>query len=171
MSAEELTKTSQYLTFTLGDEAFAVEISNVREVVDYTHITEVPRMPDHLCGVINLRGNVVSVVDLRLKLGMRATEKTVDSCIVIAELEMDGETLQMGILTDSVQEVVDFDSSQIEPTPKIGTKLNTEFINGVGKRGEDFIIILNLDKVLSESDLLSAHQPSGEMLAGSSESE
>jgi len=150
MSEEKITETGQYLTFTLGDEAFALEISRVREVVDYTTITKVPRMPAYLCGVINLRGNVVSVIDLRLKLRMSATVKTGDTCIVIAEVSMDGKMLPMGMLADSVQEVIYFDSDQIEPPPKVGTKLNPELIRAIGKRNDSFVIILNVDRVLSK---------------------
>ncbi|MDM8549218.1 chemotaxis protein CheW [Desulfobacterales bacterium HSG2] len=150
MSEERISEMSQYLTFTLGDEAFALEISRVREVVDYVSVTKVPRMPAYLCGVINLRGNVVSVIDLRLKLGMSATVKTGDTCIVIAEVSMDGKILPMGLLADSVQEVIYFDSDQIEPPPKVGTKLNPEFIRAIGKRNDSFVIILNIDKLLSK---------------------
>ncbi|MCD6272714.1 MAG: chemotaxis protein CheW [Deltaproteobacteria bacterium] len=149
MSDNAATETTQYLTFGLGEEEFALEITKVREVMDYTTITKVPRMPEFLSGVINLRGNVVPVIDLRLKLGMSATQKTVDTCIVIMEIMVDGEPIDMGALTDSVQEVIDLDSARIEPPPRLGTKLNTEFIRGMGKRDDNFLIILNIDKVLS----------------------
>ena len=152
MSEERIAEIGQYLTFTLGDEAFALEISKVREVVDYTSITRVPRMPAYLCGVVNLRGNVVSVIDLRLKLGMRATVKTEDTCIVITEINMEESVLQMGVLTDSVQEVIFFGSDHIEPPPTVGIKLNPEFIRGIGKRNDSFVIILNIDKVLSKHE-------------------
>ena len=104
-------------------------------------------------GVINLRGNVVPVIDLRLNLGMEAIERTVDTCIVIVEVDMDDEQVQIGALADSVQEVVDIDTSQIEPAPTLGTKLNTDFIKGMGKRGDSFLIILDVDKVLSGEEL------------------
>jgi len=155
-------ESTQYLTFTLEDEDFALEISKVREVLDYTTITRVPRMPDFMRGVINLRGNVVPVIDLRLKLGMSATEKTVDTCIVIVEIDVDGEMTQMGALADSVQEVIELHPDQISPPPKLGTKLNTEFIRGMGKQQEDkFLIILHIDRVLS-TDELAMIQSTGE---------
>ncbi|MBW2596568.1 MAG: chemotaxis protein CheW [Deltaproteobacteria bacterium] len=164
MSADVITEATQYLTFSLGEEDFALEIAKVREVLDYTNITKVPRMPEFLRGVINLRGNVVPVTDLRLKLGMSATERTVNTCIVIVEIDVDGDLMDMGVLTDSVQAVLDLDPDQIEPPPKLGTKLNTEFIRGMGKRDDRFLIILDIDKVLS-SDELAAVQSTGSGLA------
>ncbi|MCX6345226.1 MAG: chemotaxis protein CheW [Armatimonadetes bacterium] len=143
----------QYLTFTLGEEGFAIEISKIREVLDFTDLTTVPRTPDYMRGVINLRGNVVPIVDLRLQLGMSAVEKTVDTCIVIVEVDMGADMLHVGMLADSVQEVVDIDHSQIEPAPKMGTRLNTEFIRGMAKRDDKFSIILDIDKVLSGEEL------------------
>lgn len=146
-------ESNQYLTFTLDEDHFAIEISKVREVLDYTNVTRVPRTPDYMRGVINLRGNVVPVVDLRLSLGMSAVEKTVDTCIVIVEIDLESEVLHVGMLADSVQEVVDIDSSQIEPAPKLGSKLKTEFIHGMGKRDDEFLIILNIDRVLSSDEM------------------
>ncbi len=152
MSSEEIIETTQYFTFMLGEEDFALEIGRVREVVDYTAITKVPRMPKFLRGVINLRGNVVPVIDLRLKLGMSETEKTVDTCIVIVEIEIDGEAMQMGALADSVKAVIDLDPSQIDPAPKLGTQLKSDFIRGMGKQDDKFIIILDIDRVLTHED-------------------
>jgi purine-binding chemotaxis protein CheW len=149
MSSDEIKEATQYLTFTLGEEDFALEIAKVREVLDYTTITKVPRMPEFLRGVINLRGNVVPVIDFRLKLGMSAIQRTVDTCIVIVEILIDGDLTQMGALADSVKEVIDLDPSQISPPPKLGTKLNNEFIKGMGKQDEKFLIILDIDQVLS----------------------
>ena len=152
MSSEEIIETTQYFTFTLGEEDFALEIGRVREVVDYTAITKVPRMPKFLRGVINLRGNVVPVIDLRLKLGMSETEKTVDTCIVIVEIEIDGELMQMGALADSVKAVIDLDPSQIDPPPKLGTQLKSDFIRGMGIQDDKFIIILEIDRLLTNED-------------------
>lgn len=145
--------THQYLTFTLGEEGFAIEITKVREVLNFTNLTKVPRTPDFMRGVINLRGNVVPVIDLRLQLGMSAVEKTADTCIVIVEVEIGAEALHLGMLADSVQEVLDIDPQQIEPAPKLGIRLNTDFIKGMAKRDETFSIILDIDKVLSCEDL------------------
>ncbi len=154
MSSEELNQVTQYLTFVLADEQFAFQIAKVREVLDYTTITKIPRMPDFLRGVINLRGNVVPVIDLRLKLGMSAIKKTVDTCIVIVEVEAGGDLMQIGALADSVQEVIDLDPSHISPPPKIGAKINTDFMQGMGKQNDEkFLIILDIDRVLSEAEL------------------
>jgi len=104
---------------------------------------------------------VVPVIDLRLKLGMSATKKTADTCIVIMGIEVDGELIDMGALTDSVQEVIDLDPAQIKPPPRLGTKLNTEFIQGMGKRDDKFLIILNIDKVLAGDELELIQDKSG----------
>jgi len=153
MSVETETGTTQYLTYTLADEVFALDIGKVREVLDFTTVTKVPNMPDYMRGVINLRGSVVPVVDLRRKFGMSATEKTVNTCVIIAEVSVDGDTTVMGALADAVQEVVDLEPHQIEPAPKIGTKLRTEFIRGMGKHNNRFIIILDIDKVFSVDEV------------------
>jgi purine-binding chemotaxis protein CheW len=153
MEDTPLAAPNQYLTFRLAEEDFAIPISNVREVLDYTTITRVPRTPAFLRGVINLRGNVVPVIDLRLNLRMPATQRTVDTCIVVVDVNLGGEIVQMGALADSVQEVIDIEPSQIGPPPSLGPKLNTDFIRGMGKRGEEFVIILDIDKVLSSDDL------------------
>jgi purine-binding chemotaxis protein CheW len=149
----EITETTQYLTFKLGDEVFAIEISKVREVLDFTAITKVPRTPDFMRGVINLRGNVVPVVDMRLKFGMTKTENTVNTCIIIVEISLDGDTTVLGALADSVQEVIELEPDKIEPAPRIGTRLRTDFIKGMGRRDENFIIILDIDKVFSVDEL------------------
>ena len=153
MSVTGITETTQYLTFKLEEEIFALDISKVREVLDFTTVTKVPRTPEFMRGVINLRGNVVPVVDMRLKFGMSRTEKTVNTCIIIVEVSVEGESTVLGALADSVQEVIDLEPEQIEPAPKIGTKLRTEFIKGMGKRDDHFIIILDIDKVFSADEL------------------
>ena len=145
--------TGQFLTFVLDEEIYALDIRQVREVLDLTTITKVPRMPEFMRGVINLRGGVVPVVDLRLKFGLNATEKTVDTCIIIIEITLDGETTLIGALADSVQEVMDLDHDQIKAPPKIGTRLRTEFIRGMGKKNDRFIIILDIDKVFTAQEL------------------
>ncbi len=153
MSTTGAVETTQYLTFKLDGEVFALDITKVREVLDFTSITRVPRTPEFMRGVINLRGSVVPVVDLRLKFGMTKTEKTVNTCIIIVEVEVDGETTLLGALADSVQEVMDLEPGHIEPAPRIGTRLNTEFIKGMGKRDADFTIILDIDRVFSTDEL------------------
>jgi len=146
-------ETTQFLTFRLEDEVFAIDITKVREVLDFTTVTKVPRTPEFMRGVINLRGSVVPVVDLRLKFGMSRTENTVNTCVIIAEVAVDGERMVLGALADSVQEVLDLEPGSIAPAPRIGTKLRTEFIRGMGRRDDRFIILLDIDKVFSTDEL------------------
>jgi len=152
---ENITETAQYLTFRLEEEVFALDITQVREVLDFTTITKVPRTPEFMRGVINLRGSVVPVVDMRLKFGMSRTEQTLNTCIIIVEINIDGDRLILGALADSVQEVIELGPGQIEPAPRIGTRLDTEFIKGMGKRDEEFIIILDIDRIFSMDELAS----------------
>ncbi len=164
MAQDKMAGEGQYLTFNLSDEVYALEIVRVREVLDYTKITRVPRTPPFMEGVINLRGGVVPVVDLRLKFDMEATEKTVDTCIIIAEVSVDDEQTLIGALADSVKEVIDMEAGQIEPAPRIGTRLDTEFIKGMGKSGEEFIIILDINRIFTV-DELSVVQAAGDIPA------
>jgi len=149
MSVTEITETRQYLTFKLGNEVFATDVAKVREVLDFTTITEIPRTPDFMSGVINLRGSVVPVVDLRLCLEMSKTEKTRNTCIVV----VDNESTVIGALADSVEEVIDLEPDQIQPPPRIGTHIRTDFIKGMGKRDAQFVMILDIDRVFSAEDL------------------
>ena len=157
MVADGVMAATQYLTLRLGDEVFALDISKVREVLDFTTVTKVPRTPAFLRGVINLRGSVVPVADLRLTFGMTMTEKSVNTCVIITEIEVDGETTLLGALADSVQEVIELGADALRPAPRIGTRLNTEFIKGMGKRGDGFIIVLDIDKVFSSDELSLVH--------------
>lgn len=153
MDPSQATTPSQFLTFTLDQERYAVEIAKVREVLEFTSVNRVPRTPDFMRGVINLRGNVVPVIDLRLKLGLSPTERTLDSCVVITEVLVDGEPVVLGALADSVQEVIELDPASILPPPRMGTRVDTAFIRGMGRRDDQFLIILDIDRVLSEDDL------------------
>ncbi len=146
-------QSSQYLTFTLDQEKYAVEIAKVREVLEFTTVNRIPRTPEFMRGMINLRGNIVPVIDLRLKLGLSRTERTVDTCIVITEVNVDGEPVVLGALADSVQEVIELDGGNVSAPPKMGTRVDTQFIRGMGKREDQFLIILDIDRVLSEEDL------------------
>jgi purine-binding chemotaxis protein CheW len=141
------------LTFTLNEEIFALDIKSVKEVLDYTKITKVPKTPNYMLGVINLRGNVVPVVDLKMKFNMPQSEITVNTCIIILEVEIEGSNSTIGIIADSVKEVVDFEENSIEDPPKIGLSLNINFIKGIAKRDDDFVIILDIDKVFSVEDI------------------
>jgi purine-binding chemotaxis protein CheW len=153
MSVTEITDTRQYLTFKLADEVFAIDVSKVREVLDFTTITKIPRTPDFMSGVINLRGNVVPVVDLRLCFEMSKTEKTLNTCIVVMEMLIEGESTVIGALADSVEEVIDLEPDQIQPAPRMGTQIRTDFIKGMGRREAQFIMILDIDRVFSAEEL------------------
>ncbi|MBF0240549.1 MAG: chemotaxis protein CheW [SAR324 cluster bacterium] len=135
----------------MDDEIFALDIGSIREVLEFESVTRVPQTPDYMKGVINLRGSVVPVVDLKLKLGMTRTEKTINTCIIIVEITLEGDHLLLGAIADSVQEVLEL--SEIEAAPKIGTRLNTDFIDGMGKHGDNFIIILNINKIFDSESL------------------
>lgn len=161
MSVAGITETVQYLTFKLADEIFAFDVAKVREILELTSITKVPQTPDFMRGVINLRGSVVPVIDLRLNFGMACTEQTVNTCIIVVEVKLDGETVVLGVLADSVQEVVEMEPGLIEPPPQLGTKLNTEFIKGMGKVENNFVMILDIDKVFSSDDLSDMQGASG----------
>jgi purine-binding chemotaxis protein CheW len=144
---------SQYLTFRLGAEMFALDVSNVREVLDFTAITKVPRAPQFMRGVINVRGSVVPVVDLHIKFGMPVTERTVDTRIVVMEIELDGEITVIGALADAVQNVMEIDPAQIEKTPAIGTDWDRDLIKGIGKHDDRFIMILDVNRLFSTKEL------------------
>ena len=149
----ELKDIKQYLTFSLGGEVFAIDVIKTREILNMSTITQVPQTPDYMLGVINLRSSVVPVIDMRLKFGMERIEQSVDSCIVVIEVKVDDEAITVGALVDSVQEVVDLDDAQIEPPPRLGTRLKTEFLRGMGNQNDNFIMILDIDKVFSSEEL------------------
>ncbi len=160
MSEPTVKSNAQYLTFKLGDELFAIDVVQVREVLDVTTITKVPRSADFMRGVINVRGNVVPVADLRMKFGMDPTETTVNTRIVVMEIVIAGDTIVLGALADSVHDVMDMLRDQIEPAPTIGAKWDTRFIKGIGKHGDQFIIILDVDKVFSTDEAKLLTEPS-----------
>ncbi len=153
MSVAAITELKQYLTFKLDNEIFALDVATVREVLDFTTVTKIPRTPEFMRGVINLRGSVVPVVDLRLAFNMSATEKTVNTCIIVVEVSLEGEGTVIGALADSVEEVIDLEPEQIQAAPRIGTSVNTDFIRGMGKRDTQFIMILDIDRVFSAEQL------------------
>ncbi len=153
MSNSTITQPSQFLTFHLAKEVFAIDISKIKEVLEFSSVTKIPRTPDFMCGVINLRGSVVPVVDLRLKFGLAKSAKTVNTCIIIIDVTQEESTTVIGAMADSVQEVVELSPEQIEAPPKIGTGLRTDFIRGMGKKNDHFIILLDTDKAFSATEL------------------
>ncbi len=169
MSVSGITETALYLTFQLEDEAFALDVSQVREILDLTSITKVPRAPDFMRGVINVRGSVVPVIDMRRKFGMPLTEGTVDTRIIIMEISLEGKTTVLGAIADSVNDVLELEPGQIEDPPEIGSRWRSEFIKGIGKQGDRFIIIIDIDRVFSSDDLV-AVQKKADLQARASES-
>lgn len=153
MSVQAITEARQYLSFKLDSEVFAIDVAQVREVLDLTTITAIPRTPEFMAGVINLRGSVVPVVDLRLCFDMTKTVSTRNTCIVVVEVMIDNEATVIGALADSVEEVIDLEPEQIQPAPRIGTKIRTDFIRGMGKRENQFIMILDIDRVFSVEEI------------------
>lgn len=154
-------ESGQYLTFTLRDEVFALDIGTVREVLEYTGITRIPRMPVYMKGVINLRGHAVPVMDMRLKFGMEATETTVNTCIIIVEVDRDGENVILGALADSVREVVDIDPSEIESAPSMGSTVDSHFLRGIGRLGEEFVLLLDINKSFSVDEIAAVAEIEG----------
>ena len=144
---------AKYVTFQLSGDMFALEISKVREVLDLTAITKVPQTPPFMRGVINLRGSVVPVVDFRRKFDMGEMEETRDSRILIVEINVDNEVTVLGAVADAVRDVIDLTPQDISPPPRIGTRLNTEFIKGIGKQDETFLIILDIDRVFTFDEI------------------
>lgn len=151
---KEETTQQQYLTFFLADEEYAIGIQRVKEIIEYTTVTKVPKVPDWIRGVINLRGSVVPVVDLTLRFGLaeRAVRKT--TCIVVVEVEQESERTVMGLIADAVNQVIDLAPNDIVETPAFGTAARLDYLIGMGKLGKKFALILNIDRVLNNSELL-----------------
>ena len=153
MNKTDITEKSQYLSFRLSEEYFALDVTQVREVLDMCPITRVPKTPDFMRGVINVRGSVVPVVDLRMKFGIPLTEFGVFTRIIVIELMVDSEKTIVGAIADAVHEVIELDPANIEATPSIGSRWRTEFIRGIGKQNDQFIIILDIDRIFSTDEL------------------
>ena len=144
----------QYLTFITAGEEYAISIVKVTEIVEYEAVTTVPNTPMWIRGVTNLRGRVVPVVDLAVKFGLPASGISKFSCIIITEVMFEGENLTMGVLADSVSQVIELSADEIEQTPPFGTRVKTEFLLGMGALGKKFCLILDIDKVLSADEML-----------------
>jgi purine-binding chemotaxis protein CheW len=164
MSVESIKETAQYITFKLGDELFAINVSQVREVLDLSLITKVPTAPAYMRGVVNVRGNAIPVVDLRAKFGLPKIADSVQTRIVVMELILDGQATVLGGLADSVHEVIELEPNQINEPPRIGLRWKTELIQGIGKRGDQFIIILDIARVFTTDEVAlieTANAPAG----------
>ncbi len=146
-------KPSQYLAFVLGRETFAMEIRSIKEVIQYGELTQVPMMPDFVRGVINLRGSVVPVLDLAVRFGRAPSPVARRTCVVVLEVEHLGEGLVLGFIVGQVRAVLDIDAADIDPPPAFGSSLRTDFLAGIGKVEGEFVIILDVDNVLSLEEL------------------
>jgi len=144
---------NQFLTFTLERELFAIDVFKVREILEYTQCTRVPNTSDYVRGVINLRGNIVPVIDMKMKFGLPPTEVQIDTCIIIVEIEYGEDVAYIGALADSVREVLEIESDSIEPPPKMGTQVNGKMILGMCKREDDIIIVLNVNQLFSTKEI------------------
>lgn len=154
MSTNTIT-TNTYLTYQLADDFFSVNVGKVVEIVEVPKITRVPQAPDYMCGVINLRGSVLPVVDTRKKFGFPSKEVELDTCIIVLEIALsDNEQILVGALVDKVLDVLEISPDKINPSPSLGSKYKSEFIVGMGEKGDgDFIMILDIDKVFSTEEL------------------
>ena len=146
-----------YLTFKLGDELFALDVGGVREVLDLTEITRVPTAPPYVRGVVNVRGNAIPVVDLRDKFGLPPSLDTINTRIVVLELELDGEITTIGGLADSVHEVLELERAQIAEPPRIALRWRADIVQGLGKKGDQFIIVLDIARVFATDQAILAH--------------
>jgi purine-binding chemotaxis protein CheW len=160
---QEAVMRQQYLTFFLADEEYAVNIQKVKEIIEYSSITKVPKVPRWIRGVINLRGNVVPVVDLAVRFGLDERPTTKTTCIVIVEVQQDTENTIMGVIADAVNQVIELNTQDIEEPPAFGTRVRLEYLAGMGKLGKKFALILNIDRVLSATELLTVAGVSSEI--------
>lgn len=150
---EEQAVMNSFLSFKLDDELFAVDVKKVIEILEVPSITKIPRAPKYMAGIINLRGKVLPLVDTKVKFGLDPIEFTVNTCIIVIEIEVEGEVLQIGTLVDAVLEVMEIPEDQIQPSPSIEASYKLEFIQGMFRKDENFIMLLNLSEVFSIQDV------------------
>ena len=153
MTVDSITKTSQYLTFKIDEEYFTVNVHNVREILEYSKITKMPDAPHFMRGIINVRGSVIPVIDLRLKFGMEQTVPKASTRIIVMDIEKEGGNLVIGSLADAVKEVIEIAPDEIEPPPDMGTHWKKDYILGVGQYQDEFIMLLDIEKLFSMSEL------------------
>ncbi len=165
LDAPAATRTGQYLTFWLGDEAFALDIRNVREIIQHGPMTSVPLMPAFVRGVINLRGAVVPVIDLAARFGRAPARVGKKTCVVIFDALRDGERVELGLMVDAVSEVIEIAAAQIEPPPNFGTTVRRDFIQGMGKVGSRFVIVLDPDHAFDVGEMAEMCAASQEAVA------
>jgi purine-binding chemotaxis protein CheW len=158
MSININTEVESFLTFKLQEEIFAVKVEKVIEIQELKQITKVPKTPSYMKGVVNLRGSVLPVIDTRIKFGLSQTVETVNTCILVLKIEIDNDSILLGLLVDSVQEVLELQASQINPPPSIGNKYKSEFLTGMGKINDNFIMLLDIDKIFSLEEIVNVQQ-------------
>lgn len=151
--AQSVEVIKQYLTFRIGNEHYGLELSQTREIIEFSGITEVPLMPNFLRGVINLRGEVVPVIDLAVRLGRKSIEMQKRTCIIVVELQNNEQNHVLGLLVDSVSEVIDMKGDDIEDAPSFGANIRADFIQGIAKRGDEFVVLLDANSALSIREL------------------
>ncbi len=156
MDATAATDLTQYLTFALADEEYAIGVLHVKEIVEYDTVTRVPSTPRWIRGVMNLRGGVVPVVDLAVKLGLDERPVTRRTCIVIVEIALGGDRALMGVVADAVSQVVEIPPADVQPAPAFGTRVRCDYLQGMGRAGRKFVLLLDIDRVLSSDELLTA---------------
>ena len=158
MNNDTLTNTHTYLTFRLGKEFFAANVSNVLNILEMLPITQIPKAPEYMKGVVNLRGAVLPVIDTRIKFGMPATELGANTAILVLNVHIEGKEVKLGAIVDSVDEVMELEESQIQQPPGIGVKYKSEFILGMAQKESGFIMLLDMDKVFSTDEILEVTQ-------------
>ncbi len=154
MTEEQRGGTERFLTLNLDKEHFALDIYSVREILDMTDITRIPQTPEYMRGVVNVRGSAVPVVDLRLKFGMPAAERTLNTRLVILEIARGDGRAVIGAIADAVKEVLEIETDKIDPPPHMGTGIKVDFIRGIARHGERFLLILDAEKVFTTEEIL-----------------
>lgn len=157
-----ISQTNSFLTFRLGEEAFAANAGKVLSILEMTKITEVPQAPRFMKGIINLRGKVLPIIDLRMKFGMTPTVYTANTCIIVMDIEMENGSVELGILVDSVESVLEIELDKVLEAPSIGSSYKAEFIQGVIHEADSFVMLLDIDKIFSSLDIVALSQSAGE---------
>jgi purine-binding chemotaxis protein CheW len=162
-TSEVKAKVESYLSFKLGDEIFASNVSKVLNILEMTKITKVPKAPPYMKGVINLRGSVLPLIDTRIKFGMTETVFTTNTCILVLDIILNDESVKIGALVDSVQEVLEISEDQIQPIPSLGSKYKSDFIDGMAKVNDNFIMLLNVEQIFSTEDVINLKGVTGDI--------
>lgn len=163
MSAKVKSEINSYLSFKIGSEIFAANVRNVLNILEMTKITKVPKAPSYMKGVINLRGSVLPIIDSRLKFGLEETEYTTNTCIIVLELHTGSDPITVGSIVDSVNEVLEIDEEEVLPPPSIGTNFRTDFLKGMAKRDDGFIMLLDAEKVFATDEVVNLQSITNEI--------